>query len=1122
MSRVRSFLQRRPGLVPALVLILLWPIAALAQDARPRQTGEAVKLLITEVAVQGTDQEFIEIYNPNVFDVDLSDYYLTDAIHAPDSQFYWRITEGSPSAATIGGGVFNDFHARFPDGYVLPAGEVIVISVAGSTPFFNHFGVNPDLELQGTGPATKMRPVFGDPEGSNSIVGTTAPLLTNASESLVLYYWDGASDLVTDIDVFFWGTSTNTRFSKTGVTVGEATYQDETIVENQQPITTSTAFGSSYHRISLTETGQPGPPGNGVDARDEVGEPFMSTFTVADYTPGQLPEQAQLEILSASVLNATAGAEITVRAQVQPGSEPIDTVTLYYSVNGGVEQDEAASDAGGGYWEAGFGQHTAGTEIAWRLVASDTGDGEAVWPEGGGTLEFTVSEPSEPGTAYKLLITEIATLGTDQEFVEIYNPNEVAVDLSDYYLTDAIYATGNQFYWRIAEGSPSQLTVGGGDFYDFHARFPDGFTIAAGGSIVVSIAGSTPFFNHFGFYPDLELFGTGPAPRMRPVFGAIDGPNSIVGSSAQNPPTLTNTSEVVVLYYWDGESDLVTDIDVFFWGTTVSTRFCKTGVTVGGETYQNETAVESQQPFLTVPDFGFSYHRVDMNETGQPGPPGNGVDARDEVGEPLPSTFAILAYDPAQPSAEGPPQILSASVQNPYSEGDVTLRIRVQAGTEPISAVTVYYTIDGGAELSLEAVDAGGGYWEANLGEFPAGTVIAWRVVVGDQGGGEAVYPAGGGTETVTIADPPEPGEAHKLLITEISILGTDQEYVEIANPNGFAVDLSDYYLTDAIYATGSQYYWRIAEGNPSQGTIGGGDFYDFHARFPAGFTIAAGDTIVVSIAGSLPYYDHFGFLPHLELFGTGPAPRMRPVFGDPDGPNSIVGSSDQNPPTLTNTSETIVLYYWDGVSNLVTDVDVFFWGDVASNRFSKTGVTIGGETYQNETAVTSQQPFLESPAFGSSYHRIDMDETGQPGPPGNGVAGRDEVGEPLPSTFAILAYDPARPREGGPGVAGAVTLTVPPKTFLPDLEEFVFSFTTNSRHETKLRIFDLDGRLVLSLYDSRYNGRAPVEVRWDGRDSTFERVRAGMYVIHLQAVDPATGKRTIKTAPVVVATRLK
>ena len=77
-----------------------------------------------------------------------------------------------------------------------------------------------------------------------------------------------------------------------------------------------------------------------------------------------------------------------------------------------------------------------------------------------------------------------------------------------------------------------------------------------------------------------------------------------------------------------------------------------------------------------------------------------------------------------------------------------------------------------------------------------------------------------------------------KLLITEVNAgsniypyTGIEQiapELVEIHNPNPFAVDLSDYYLTDAIsYVSGEQLYWHIAEGDPTQATVGGGNYND-------------------------------------------------------------------------------------------------------------------------------------------------------------------------------------------------------------------------------------------------------------------------------------------------------
>lgn len=270
--------------------------------------------------------------------------------------------------------------------------------------------------------------------------------------------------------------------------------------------------------------------------------------------------------------------------------------------------------------------------------------------QNGQTLTFsgTYSYVGATVQKAKLLITEVCVSGNDQEFIEIANPGPWDVDLSDYYLTDAVHAPADIYYWRISDdGVPMRETIGGGDYGDFHARFPDDFVIAAGDTVVISVAGSHQFHSVFGFYPHLELHGTGPAPQMRPVFGQFGGVNSIVD---QTVPTLGNTTESLVLYYWDGQSDLVTDIDVFFWGTGVYTRFCKTGWVIGDEMYQSETPVADQQPCLPMPGFSESYQRLDLQEQGQPGPPGNGIDSRDEVGEPLDANFVCAPWDPARPS----------------------------------------------------------------------------------------------------------------------------------------------------------------------------------------------------------------------------------------------------------------------------------------------------------------------------------------------------------------------------------------------------------------------------------------------------------------------------------------
>ena len=59
-----------------------------------------------------------------------------------------------------------------------------------------------------------------------------------------------------------------------------------------------------------------------------------------------------------------------------------------------------------------------------------------------------------------ILITEIVVTPTEGEFVEIHNPTNSAINLSDYYLTDATFAGGGAYYYNIVTGQ----NAGGGGF----------------------------------------------------------------------------------------------------------------------------------------------------------------------------------------------------------------------------------------------------------------------------------------------------------------------------------------------------------------------------------------------------------------------------------------------------------------------------------------------------------------------------------------------------------------------------------------------------------------------------------------------------------------------------------
>ena len=152
----------------------------------------------------------------------------------------------------------------------------------------------------------------------------------------------------------------------------------------------------------------------------------------------------------------------------------------------------------------------------------------------------TCTGPIVP-TASALLLTEVVVTPTAGEYVEIHNPTGAAVDLSFYYLTDATFAGGGVYYFNIVTGS----AAGGGGFSDFHARFPDGATIAPGEYQTVSLAGSDDFVSTYGLPPTYELYednvSADGVPDMREALpGSIDVPDS----------GLSNSGEVVVLYFW--------------------------------------------------------------------------------------------------------------------------------------------------------------------------------------------------------------------------------------------------------------------------------------------------------------------------------------------------------------------------------------------------------------------------------------------------------------------------------------------------------------------------------------------------------------------------------------------
>ena len=243
-----------------------------------------------------------------------------------------------------------------------------------------------------------------------------------------------------------------------------------------------------------------------------------------------------------------------------------------------------------------------------------------------------------------------------------------------------------------------------------------------------------------------------------------------------------------------------------------------------------------------------------------------------------------------------------------------------------------------------------------------------------------------------------------KLLLSEIVVTPTAGEYVEIYNPGSSTVTLTNYYLTDATSSFSSLYYYNIVLLNKKSG---GASSSDFNARFPSGAAIAAREYQTVALNGAVNFNTTFGVNPTYELVATDPAiPDML------EAEAGSIGSGGG----LSDNGEFVVLYFWDGASDLVTDIDYVVWGD-QNEAVDKTGITIDGpddgtttSAYANDTEIASQtivgpspNPEGSDPALhsaGNSGQRIDFNEGTQTATGSNGISGADETSENIDLTW--------------------------------------------------------------------------------------------------------------------------
>ncbi len=254
-----------------------------------------------------------------------------------------------------------------------------------------------------------------------------------------------------------------------------------------------------------------------------------------------------------------------------------------------------------------------------------------------------------PGPGGHLLLTEVKSEPDSDEFIEIMNPLTEAIALGQYFLADhPAYA---QLPQHIAAGTDPLVGNREGIL-----RFPAGAVIPAGGVIVIALdeAGFRDEFD--GLVPDFAVLGApdSSVPVMDPVF------------NGNVPMQVDDGGEAIVLFRWDSETDLVTDVDMVLVGDEVTgdndALFDKTGVMAEGPdpdavaaTYKADAATMQEMEFRS--GFGGSHKRLTHEGSAETDAGGNGVDGHDETSEDT-----RLTWEQADPASAPTPGQIPASL----------------------------------------------------------------------------------------------------------------------------------------------------------------------------------------------------------------------------------------------------------------------------------------------------------------------------------------------------------------------------------------------------------------------------------------------------------------------------
>ena len=642
------------------------------------------------------------------------------------------------------------------------------------------------------------------------------------------------------------------------------------------------------------------------------------------------------------------------------------------------------------------------------------------------------------GQADHLVFSEVVLTPSDGEYVQITNPTDNDIDMSDYYLTDATDGSGNAYY-----NLPSGSGYWSGSGFDFICRFPAGYSLAAGASIKVSLRDNESYLNTYGESADLSL--------NEDLLDAIDG-SSTKGNAST--PKLDNTSETLVLFYWDGTSATVKDVDYLLWGGN-SYGIDKSAVTG----YQSDTPVSSQS-FMPVHATNEKLIRAEnVSEGSESQSSGNGITGHDETREPLSDTWITASLISSKPDITG----LSLSPGSPTTEDILSFEVTV-TDDEGVAAVLLKYEFQS-EDISVPMSEISTSVYTAQIGPLGVSGSLIYSVIAEDISG----LKDSTSKVAVSISEPPEDMDIASLLDDLDSFIGQTIEIDGVVTvPAGrLRTNFTEAFLQDesgrGIILYNSQLDTSFTRGDSVLVVAEVDDFDGKPELIYSSITVLKQNASVPVEEISISEFNtlRYGYT-FVQIWGK-IISRSDP-FGTNTGANISIQDASGEVSTVRIWNSTNILFNED-MQLINNELDSLMQ---VGNVVQVSG--IGGE-YSGASQI--------QPAYASAIIEKLEGQTGN-----------------FDETLSVSPH-PFIPQ-------------------IRDVIKYSYSFPSDAR--IKLRVFVTAGRLITTLYDEYRGISFYKEASWNGRDNLNRLVPSGAYLIHLDIFDAVTGKSYQKIAPVVIA----